>query len=139
MFKHTWYYNYDTAVPSPVDWGDQSRCFQLFFDVLHDVTVNMTRVRRRIGNMRQYASIYVNILSNILRIGIHCINVKMSICVNIGRPILICVNMCQYASICVNTRQYASICVNMGGQYGGVRKRNICCPAILTNSKVQKI
>ena len=48
MFKHTWYYNYDTAVPTPVDWGDQSRCFQLFFDVLHDVTVNMTRVRRRI-------------------------------------------------------------------------------------------
>ena len=47
MFKHTWYYNYDTAVPTPVDWGDQSRCFQLFFDVLHDVTVNMTRVRRR--------------------------------------------------------------------------------------------
>jgi len=69
MFKHTRYYNNDTAVPSPVDWGDQSRCFQLFFDVLHDVTVNMTRVRRRIGNMRQYASIcvnmrqYVNILS----------------------------------------------------------------------------
>jgi len=60
MFKHTWYYNYDTAVPTPVDWGDQSRCFQLFFDVLHDVTVNMTRVRRRIGNMRQYASICVN-------------------------------------------------------------------------------
>ena len=64
MFKHTWYYNYDTAVPTPLDWGDQSRCFQLFFDVLHDVTVNMTRVRRRIyiriGNMRQYASICVN-------------------------------------------------------------------------------
>ena len=119
MFKHTWYYNYDTAVPTPVDWGDQSRCLQLFFDVLHDVTVNMTRVRRRIGNMRQYASI--------------CVNTHVT-----------CVNMRQYAacrnlSICVNTRQYASICVNMGGQYGGVRKRNICCPVILTNSKVQKI
>ena len=63
MFKHTRYYNNDTAVPSPVDWGDQSRCFQLFFDVLHDVTVNMTRcvgVLAICVNMRQYASICVN-------------------------------------------------------------------------------
>ena len=94
MFKHTRYYNNDTAVPSPVDWGDQSRCFQLFFDVLHDVTVNMTRVRRRICrvsicvNMRQYASI--------------CVNTHVT-CVNMRQYAA-----CQYASICVNTRQYAS-------------------------------
>ena len=107
MFKHTGYYNYATAVPTPLDWGDQSRCFQLFFDVLYDVTVNMTMVRRRIGqyfilaNTRQYASI--------------------------------CANMCQYAPIrvnillvkytcfqpiCANTsmRQYASICANILNQ-----------------------
>ena len=63
---------------------------------------------------------------------------------HIGQYASICVNMRQYivGQVCMlsaNMRQYASICVNMGGQYGGVRKRNICCPAILTNSKVQKI
>ena len=79
MFKHTWYYNYATAVPTPLDWGDhwQSRCFQLFFDVLYDVTVNMTRVRRRIGqyfilaNTRQYASIYWVIFGRI-----HCASIN---------------------------------------------------------------
>ena len=82
--------------------------------------------------MRQYASIcvnmrqYVNILSNILRIGTHCINVKMSICVNIGRPILICVNICQYAPICVNMRQYASICVNTHVTYVNMRQYAVC-------------
>ena len=81
--------------------------------------INMRQYVSICANMRQYASIRMS---------------RVSICANMPR-----VNMRQYASICVNTRQYASICVNMGGQYGGVRKRNICCPAILTNSKVQKI